>query len=141
MKNLTLRRALLALFTFASLALSSCEPVTTEPVDDGDYRNVFLGDFSFTWNYESVANGDTNVESSTYDGVITRVGTNLLNFEYRPGISRRMVVDQAGNLSEPNALGEGFNSSGTITPTTVSITINWSSSTGSSVSNIDGARL
>lgn len=141
MKNLTHPRAILALFAFTILALSSCETATPDPIDDGDYRNAFIGDFSFRWNYETISNGDTNVQQSTYEGVIKRVGTNMLDFEYRPGISRRMVVDQSGTLSEPNTLGEGYSSTGSITTDAVSISINYSSGTGSSSSQITGERL
>jgi hypothetical protein len=141
MKTLTLPRAILALFVYTMFAMTSCE--TTAPidtVDDGDYRNVFTGEFSFTWRYEAVNVGDTSVKTETYVGVIERVGSNMLDIEYRPGISRRMIVDQAGILSEPSSLGEGYTSSGSITTDAMQITVNYSTFNTSSVSRITGAR-
>lgn len=141
MKTLTQFRASLALFIVAMFALTSCETtLPPDPTDDGDYRNVFVGAFSFNWNYETVSNGDTNVQQTTYEGVIKRASSNQLDFEYRPGVWRRMVVDASGNLSEPNSLGEGYSSSGSMTTDAVSITVNYSSGTASSVSQITGTR-
>lgn len=138
-------KAFLALILLALVSLTSCEltsPTDTDPVDDGDYRNAFTGPFSFTWEYESTEFGNTTTRTTTYDGTVTRVGTNMLDFEYRPGISRRMVIDANGVLSEPTPLGESYTSSGAFTGLDdVNITIEYHSANESTTSSITGARL
>jgi hypothetical protein len=142
MKTLTHFRVALALFAVALFALSSCEIAPPEdPTNPDDYRNAFTGNFSFNWDYEKISLGDTVTEQASYDGVVKIAGTNQLDFEYRPGIWRRMVVDQAGLLTEPNTLGEGYSSTGTMTADEVSITVQFFSGDASSVSHITGARL
>jgi hypothetical protein len=113
MKKL-LRKLSLPLFMACVVVTTGCQiqepPVVQEPLPD--YREAFVGEFDFVWEYTSTNESGTTTKSETHTGLITVAGIDQINIEYRPSTFRRMRISVGGELTDVVAVGDSYNCNG-----------------------------
>lgn len=142
MKKL-LRKLSLPLFMVCVVVTTGCQiqepPVVQEPLPD--YREAFVGEFDFVWEYTSTSESGTTTKSETHTGMITAAGIDQINIEYRASSFRRMRISATGELSDVAALGDSYNCSGSFSgPNAMSMVMNQTSNGSAIRLSITGSR-
>lgn len=133
-------------FIALALTLSSGCQVKEDPIDDleetiPDFRDAFTGEFDFNWTHEVTREGNTTTTQGVHTGLINKVGTDMIDIQYRPEALRRMVVTTSGVLTDAATSQDGFVATGSYSGSdALSMTISSSSGSADVLLTISGVR-